>query len=305
MIETSHPFYLYFEKIYQDRWPQLFLALSEREQQVARLNMFVDENHDVPNARTLSVPGIDQQVKILDHNSEFSIDRSSQDLLDKYVMDPASIFAALALKATPGCRVLDMCAAPGGKSLVIAEAIFADQEHADVSESALICNDLSDGRRERLKKVIQQYIPRAIRDQVWVYGKDAVQYGLKESNSFDRVLLDAPCSGERHLIENNEAMKEWSPRRTEHLATRQYSLLSAALLAVKEEGRIVYSTCSISPEENDEVIRKLLKKKKDQVQLLEVDLLKYGAEKTEFGYMFMPDTCGFGPIYVSVIQKNY
>lgn len=222
-------------------------------------------------------------------------ERNADDLLNIYIMDPASVFVAKALEVQAGDRVLDMCAAPGGKSLVLIESL---QEAGEI-----FCNDLSPERRERLKKVIQHYVPRNIRDRVWVTGKDGVQFGLKEPDSFDRILLDAPCSGERHILENTQAQNEWSPRRTEHLATRQYSLLSAALLAVKSGGRIVYSTCSISPTENDDVIRKLLKKKKDAVKLLEAPL-GVGGEHTEFGVAFMPDHCGFGPLYFAVLEKN-
>lgn len=294
----------HFAKIYQERWPALYQALLSPEKQVARVNMFSAEAKEWflgKKAATLAGDEILQKLR-----SCFWIDegthprRMIEDLLDIYIMDPASIFAARALGARPGERILDMCAAPGGKTLVLAEDLFREAEEAP---GELRANDLSEDRRERLKKVIQQYIPRTVRDNVWVAGKDAVQFGLREPDSFDRVLLDAPCSGERHILENPQAQKEWSAKRSEHLAARQYSLLSAALLAVKPGGRIVYSTCSISPDENDDVIRKLLKKKKDGVCLLEPELPVASAEKTEFGVQFLPDRCGFGPIYYAVIEK--
>ncbi|WP_253716007.1 RsmB/NOP family class I SAM-dependent RNA methyltransferase [Bdellovibrio bacteriovorus] len=295
MISESHPFYLYFQKIYGERWPALFTALSKPEQQVARENIL----SPVPAGALRKWQSLPVKPELsgcywLSPGSGFSPERNEDELLDVYVMDPASVMVARALDVQPGDRILDMCAAPGGKSLVMIEALREDGE--------IFCNDLSPERRERLKKVIQQYVPRNIRDRVWVTGKDGVQFGLKEPGSFDRVLLDAPCSGERHILENTTAQEEWSPRRTEHLASRQYSLLAGALLATKVGGRIVYSTCSISPAENDDVIRKLLKKKKSAVRLLEAPL-GVGGERTEFGVAYMPDTCGFGPLYFSVIEK--
>lgn len=296
-MDTSHSFYQYFSKVYQDRWPALFEALQRREAQVARRNnlspvesfegkkwALLAEKPELPGCYWIPEGQICQP------------ERNADELLDVYIMDPASVLVARALEVQSGDRLLDMCAAPGGKTLVMIEAMGA--------EGSIYSNDLSPERRERLKKVIQQYVPRDIRNHVWVTGKDGVQFGLKEPNAFDRVLLDAPCSGERHILENPVAQGEWSPRRTEHLAARQYSLLAAALLAVKPGGRIVYSTCSISPVENDGVIQKLLKKKKEKVRLVEAQVgLNLGGEKTEFGVSFLPDKCGFGPLYYSIIEK--
>lgn len=294
-MNTAHPFYLHFEKIYGNRWPALFAALQKGESQVARKNLLSASNDEGKAWKAFAEKAELENCFWIPEGQSAHPQRNADEMLDVYVMDPASVMVARALEVQEGDRVLDMCAAPGGKSLVMIEAL------KDAGE--IFCNDLSPERRERLKKVIQQYVPRSIRDRVWVTGKDGVQFGLKEPGSFDRVLLDAPCSGERHILENATAQAEWSPRRTEHLASRQYSLLAAALLAVKPGGRIVYSTCSISPAENDDVIRKLLKKKKEAVKLLEAPL-GVGGERTEFGVAYMPDSCGFGPLYFSVIEKS-
>ena len=286
-------FYQHFEKIYGPRWGDLFDALKSPERQVARLNRLSSAEPLLLEEAAKSHPSL-QGSYWLPPQAFFQPERTPEELLNVYVMDPASVIVARALEVQEGDRLLDMCAAPGGKSLILIEGIKDSGE--------IFANDLSPERRERLKKVIQQYVPRTIRDRVWVTGKDGVQFGLKEPGSFDRVLLDAPCSGERHVLENKKALEEWSPRRGEHLATRQYSLLSAALLAVKSGGRIVYSTCSINPEENDGVIHKLLKKKKDQVKLMPQETYAVG-EKTEYGVAFLPDRCGFGPLYYAVIEK--
>lgn len=295
MISESHPFYKHFESVYGSRWPALAAALMQSEQQVARQNML----SSVQNLSAKKWTSFSQKTELpgcfwIPENQSCQPERNADELLDIYIMDPASVMVARALDVQSGDRVLDMCAAPGGKSLVLIEALKEEGE--------IFCNDFSPERRERLKKVIQQYVPRNVRDRVWVTGKDGVQFGLKEPDSFDRVLLDAPCSGERHILENETALKEWSPRRTEHLASRQYSLLSGALLAVRSGGRIVYSTCSISPSENDEVVRKLLKKKKNSVKLLEASV-GVGGERTECGVVYLPDHCGFGPLYFSVLEK--
>ncbi len=294
-MELKPAFQDYFNKIYQDRWTQLLVSLKEKEKQVARLNMLTE----IDQTRLVSLAKQDWLSECYwidsDNSSPIQPQRQKSELLDIYIMDPASVFAARQLNVQAGDRVLDMCAAPGGKSLVLIESLQDSGE--------IYLNDLSPERRDRLKKVIQNYVPREVRDRVWLTGKDGVQFGLKEANQFDRILLDAPCSGERHILENQQSMNEWSVRRSENLAIRQYSLLSSAFLAAKNGGYILYSTCSISPIENDGVLQKLLKKKSSQVQILPIEVIG-GAEKSEFGIQFLPDRCGFGPIYMSLVQVH-
>ncbi|OFZ29040.1 MAG: hypothetical protein A2622_13180 [Bdellovibrionales bacterium RIFCSPHIGHO2_01_FULL_40_29] len=262
----------YFEKIYTDRWPAIRRALVEKNKQISRPNKFAE----------------------LDSG-----------LSQNYVMDPASQVVARALEVMPTDVVLDMCSAPGGKTLVLAEEMsFNFSNQWQLPSGELIANEMSEGRRARLMRVLNEHINREKRLFIHVKGLDGNQYGLRQPEVFDRVLADVPCSGERHLMENPSEMKLWSEKRTKNLSVRQYSLLSSAWLAVKVGGRIVYSTCSISPLENDSVVAKLLKKRKPQILrpafLNELDFL----EKTEHGYQVLPDRCGFGPMYFSVIEKT-
>lgn len=230
-----------------------------------------------------------------DYEKAGEISRDENNLLQYYVMDLASIFVAHALEVQDGDHVLDMCAAPGGKSLILAEMMGAEGE--------LTANELSEARRERLKKVIQQYIPRDVRDRVWTTGRDGGKFALSHEEKFDRILIDAPCSGERHLFLDESAMKEWKKTRSEKLAQRQYALLTAGLIALKPGGRMVYSTCSISPLENDQVIARLMKKK-EGFRIVESELPVETAERTEFGIQLWPDVTGFGPMYYCVLEKD-
>lgn len=283
----------YYHKIFGDRWPALKEALQSETQQIARLNGFSSED-------------LKEKFKNKDFFKYFPASfwargevpgRTQDDLLEFYVMDPASALVAQALEVQPGDDVLDMCAAPGGKTLILLEALQG--------KGQLIANDLSPDRRERLKKVMTQYVPRDKRDHFWIKGQDGVQFGLKNPESYDRILLDAPCSGEKHLLENEEAFKDWSPRRSENLAVRQYSLLASAFLALRPGGRIVYSTCTISDQENDGVVGKLLKKKKQKIKLVQMQSPIEDAETTQFGTIFLPDRTGFGPLYFAVLEKPF
>ncbi len=275
----------HFASVYGDRWNALWAALNKPENQVARKSLFAEADRPAwPEA----------QLSGCHLWSGGELARGTDGLLQYYVMDPASILCARALGVQDGDLVLDMCAAPGGKTLILAEALKGSGE--------ILANEISPGRRERLKKVIQQYIPREIRNRVWVTGKDGGLFVKSHPAHFDRILVDAPCSGERHLLQSPSDLKEWSVKRSEKLAQRQYALLTAALLVAKPGARIVYSTCSISPLENDGVIERLLQKKNGEFQVIEHQSEIEG-EKTRFGQQFFPDQFAFGPIYFSVLER--
>lgn len=218
----------------------------------------------------------------------------SEGLLKPYFMDRASQFPAKALDAKPGDNILDMCAAPGGKTLLLASA---------KGESGLIiANDKSLYRRNRLRSVINEHLPEKIRKSVKITGYDASSWGLFEKELYDKILLDAPCSSERHLLASPKYLAQWTPARTKQLAVRQFAMLAAALDAVKSGGKIVYCTCSVSPLENDGIIEKLYKKRKG---LFEIERdAEYGGEESRYGIQFLPDRSGAGPIFYAIIIKK-
>ncbi|MAE74392.1 MAG: RNA methyltransferase [Bdellovibrionaceae bacterium] len=250
-----------YREIYGDRWPRLLDALRMEAPKFALENPFFKQNQDV------------KQV---------------------YELDLASVLVAKQLQIQPDHLVLDMCAAPGGKSLV---QIFESEAQAH-----WVLNDLSKARVGRLKRVIREYIPADRSDRVRVTNFDASRWGLHQAGHFDRVLLDAPCSGERHQLESPGQLEKWTQSSSKRLHTRQVALLCAGFDSLKPGGRIVYSTCSIAPLENDRVVEKLVKKRPDvDVQVAEADF----GEKTDLGWQILPDHCdGYGPMYFSVIQKK-
>lgn len=291
----------HYEKIFSTRWASIYDSLLREEIQLARWNIWAGDEALRTQQMNLQKMELSQWSKelqgfTLKANQKVVPQATSAGVLDFYVMDPASVVVALNVGVQEGHRVLDMCAAPGGKTLVLFEKLKESGE--------LIANDTSEARRERMKKVIQSYIPRLARERLFIHGKDGGLFGVREPEAFDRVLVDAPCSGERHLLSNSEGIKEWTPNRSESLAYRQFSLLSSAFLCTKVGGFFVYSTCALSPTENDEVVAKLLDRRKENLELDEVkDFGLPGVEKTKLGLIFMPDRCGFGPLYMSRIKK--
>lgn len=210
-------------------------------------------------------------------------------LKEPYFLDQASIWCGKALAAKPKEHILDMCSAPGGKALIIALAMKG--------QGRLVLNDRSRIRRKRLYKVMATlYNPPEIN----IYGHDAKKWGIYEQSTYDRILLDAPCSSERHVLSSPHHLKQWRYGRLKNLARDQYALICSGLKALKIGGTMVYSTCSLSREENDGVIEKLLKKNKFSLDIKKNNL----GESTEYGHIVLPDQkAGLGPLYWAKLIK--
>ena len=228
-------------------------------------------------------------------------------LIVPYFLDRASILAALSLHL-PFVHdkeyiplILDACAAPGGKTLILASRMGKNTE--------LLANEYSRERRRRLDMVLEKHLCPEIRSKLKVTGFNAAEAAGRQSerNRFTAIMLDVPCSSERHVIQNNEALEKWRPARPRFLANRQWALLSAAFLLLANGGSLVYATCSINPAENDQVAGHLLKKynKPGAEQLCILDKPDFSSgEETEYGRIVLPDVSeGAGPLYVARFKK--
>jgi len=205
-------------------------------------------------------------------------------LVKPYYLDGASVRAARYLDVQPDDEVLDMCAAPGGKTLVLALAL--------AGTGRLVSNDRSADRRGRLKRVIAEHLPDKAQANITVTGYDATQWGLHEKEAYDRILLDAPCSSERHLLHSPAHLADWSPNRTKALAQQAMAMLCAALDALKPGGRLLYSTCSISPEENEGLLGRFAAKRPGLWNLVNQTLV-------------LPDEAdGEGPLFFTLLEKK-
>ena len=171
-------FHHYFKSIYQDRWDGLFTALQATSRKVMRLSYPELHLSQIPDS-LLPCSDVANCYLFLDKGQYYL---SADQLQLFYVMDPASILVARSLAVTPGMRVLDMCSAPGGKGLIIAEKLKGDGE--------IFLNEFSRDRRERLIHVVRNYVPSTYRQALFVKGKDASLYGLSHPNYFNAILLD-------------------------------------------------------------------------------------------------------------------
>ena len=163
---------------------------------------------------------------------------------DFLIQDEASQLVPLLVGARPGARVLDACAAPGGKSLALADAL--------AGHGLLVAADARDSRVSLLRRVLEAHAAGA---SVVEHNLDA---GVPFGPVFDRVLVDAPCTGLGTLRRDVDIRWRRSPDDIGLAAARQVRMLAEASSAVAPRGRLVYATCSSEPEENAEVVSAFL-----------------------------------------------
>ncbi len=160
--------------------------------------------------------------------------------------EAASMMPVQALDIQPGHRVLDMCAAPGSKATQIAESL----EGAGL----VVASEPNPGRANNLVSNAQ----RAGHLNMVVVREDGRNFPRVAEPGFDRILVDAPCTGSGTTRKNTDVWAKWKPSHGEHMSRLQIAILSRGALLLRPGGRMVYSTCSIDPQENEHVVEVLL-----------------------------------------------
>ncbi len=164
-----------------------------------------------------------------------------------YYLQEASAMAPVALlDPQPGERICDLCAAPGGKTTQIAGRMMG--------EGFLLCNEYSPKRA----KILSRNIERMAVANALVTNEPAEVLARRFPGFFHRVLVDAPCSGEGMFRKEEAAVADWSQDAVEMCARRQQEILNNAARMVAPGGRLVYSTCTFAPEEDEGVVAEFL-----------------------------------------------
>ena len=165
-----------------------------------------------------------------------------------YYLQEASAMSAVALlDPQSGEKVCDLCAAPGGKTTQIAGRMGG--------EGFLLCNEINPKRA----KILSRNIERMGVANALVTNEHPQKLADALPGYFDRVLIDAPCSGEGMFRKEEAAVTDWSQETVEMCARRQAEILSSGAALVRPGGRLVYSTCTFAPEENELTIENFLK----------------------------------------------
>ncbi|KAF7458579.1 hypothetical protein HWI79_901 [Cryptosporidium felis] len=185
------------------------------------------------------------------------------------------------LEVSPGHSILDLCAAPGSKSMQILDEVLSTGDEKlglSLEKGIIICNDLNPKRLETLSsRIFRTPSPNTIITCI-----DASFFpGFRPKDSgggvfqFDRILVDSPCSGDGTLRKNQDIWMTWKPEKAIGLHKKQLSVLSRAFKLLKYGGRLVYSTCSLNPIENEAVISALLAQFPD-ARLIRPSILHHG-----------------------------
>lgn len=163
-----------------------------------------------------------------------------------YIQEPSAMAPVELLNVKPGERVLDLCAAPGGKTTQIAAKLQG--------KGVLVTNDIHAERTKALAKNVELY---GVRNAV-VLNESPERIASAFPHYFDKVLIDAPCSGEGMFRKDEDMVKSWENHSVEKCVLMQRDILETAAKLLAPGGTIVYSTCTFAPEENEAMIAEFL-----------------------------------------------
>ncbi len=175
-----------------------------------------------------------------------------------YLQEPSAMLPACALKVNKGDTVLDVCAAPGGKSTKIA---------SDLNDSGiLIANDISPSRANALLKNIERF---GIKN-AYVTALDINNLINNYQCFFDKIIIDAPCSGEGMFRKDSAMIKNYKKKSKEEYTNIQKNIVDSAIKLLKPSGEMLYSTCTFDIKENEAIIDYLLSNN-DNLEILPID----------------------------------
>ncbi len=163
-----------------------------------------------------------------------------------YIQEPSAMAPVSFLAAEPGERILDLCAAPGGKSTQIGGCLKG--------EGLLVSNEIHPARA----KILSSNMERLGISNSLVLNETPERLSVRFPEFFDKILVDAPCSGEGMFRKNREAVSQWSLENVKLCAKRQDDVLKEAAKMLRPGGRLVYSTCTFALEENEDTISRFL-----------------------------------------------
>ena len=245
------------EGLLGDEWDDFLYSYDNNRFQALRFNTLEVQSHE-EIMRILKVLGISSDKRVSWANEAYYFDENVRpgkhpyhEMGLYYIQEPSAMSAAALLAPKPGMRVLDLCAAPGGKSTQLATYL---------GDSGLLVSNEINTQRSR---ILSQNIERMGIKNAIVTNEDSFVLASHFPGFFNAIQVDAPCSGEGMFRKLPEAIEQWSMENVAICATRQKEILDNAAVMLKPGGVIVYSTCTFSKEENEDVIEYFLERHPD------------------------------------------
>ncbi|ETT51074.1 RsmB/NOP family class I SAM-dependent RNA methyltransferase [Paenibacillus sp. FSL H7-689] len=194
-----------------------------------------------------------------------------------YIQEPSAMAPVELLQVEPGDRVLDLCAAPGGKTTQIAAKLQG--------KGVLVTNDIHAERTKALAKNVELY---GVRNAV-VLNESPERIANAFPHYFDKVLIDAPCSGEGMFRKDEDMVKSWEHHSVDKCVLMQRDILETAARLLAPGGTIVYSTCTFAPEENEAMIAEFLNVNRDFVVMDIPEETGFAPGRPEWVRQMMPE----------------
>lgn len=240
-----------------NEWDDFLYSYDNNRFQALRFNTLkVQSPEEI--IRILKVLGISSDKRVSWANEAYYFDENVRpgkhpyhEMGLYYIQEPSAMSAAALLAPKPGMRVLDLCAAPGGKSTQLATYL---------GDSGLLVSNEINTQRSR---ILSQNIERMGIKNAIVTNEDSFVLASHFPGFFNAIQVDAPCSGEGMFRKLPEAIEQWSVENVAICAARQKEILDNAAVMLKPGGVIVYSTCTFSKEENEDVIECFLERHSD------------------------------------------
>jgi 16S rRNA (cytosine967-C5)-methyltransferase len=248
-VRTSHPQFLV------ERWQQHFGA--EHAEELCKWN-----NRPAPIYARINRMNIDPEIFLqlyphsrrLPGNPDFveldTLPAAALELGHCYIQDPSTVIASQLLDPKPGERILDACAAPGGKTGYLAQLMQ--------NRGTIIACDRDSERLQVLKDNVARLGATIVHALHLDWTHDRLPKEIVSIAPFDRALVDAPCTNTGVMRRRIDVRWRLRPEDFSRMSNEQFSITRAAVQLLKPGGVLVYSTCSLEPEENEEVVRRLL-----------------------------------------------
>ena len=240
-----------------DEWDDFLYSYDNNRFQALRFNTLKVQSHE-EIMRILMVLEISSDKRVSWANEAYYFDENVRpgkhpyhEMGLYYIQEPSAMSAAALLAPKPGMRVLDLCAAPGGKSTQLATYL---------GDSGLLVSNEINTQRSR---ILSQNIERMGIKNAIVTNEDSFVLASHFPGVFNAIQVDAPCSGEGMFRKLPEAIEQWSMENVAICVARQKEILDNAAVMLKPGGTIVYSTCTFSKEENEDVIEYFLERHPD------------------------------------------